>query len=99
MPVGANIGINKTGADPERDYPALVARVKPYVQYIVLNVSSPNTPGLRGLQDAARLRGILDAIADRHPDRPRFWSSWPPIWKTMPSPRLSRPWWKAARRG
>ncbi|MFT8369122.1 quinone-dependent dihydroorotate dehydrogenase [Acetobacter papayae] len=70
VPVGANIGINKTGADPERDYPALVARVKPYVQYIVLNVSSPNTPGLRGLQDAARLRGILDAIADRHPDRP-----------------------------
>ena len=70
VPVGANIGINKTGADPERDYPALVARVKPYVNYIVLNVSSPNTPGLRGLQDAARLRGILDAIAARHPERP-----------------------------
>ncbi|MDE7547528.1 quinone-dependent dihydroorotate dehydrogenase [Acetobacter fabarum] len=70
VPVGANIGINKTGADPERDYPALVARVKPYVNYIVLNVSSPNTPGLRGLQDAARLRGILDAIAARHPEHP-----------------------------
>ena len=70
VPVGANLGINKTGADPERDYPALVARVKPYVNYIVLNVSSPNTPGLRGLQDAARLRGILDAIAERHPERP-----------------------------
>ncbi|MFT9424545.1 MAG: quinone-dependent dihydroorotate dehydrogenase [Acetobacter syzygii] len=70
VPVGANIGINKTGADPERDYPALVARVKPYVNYIVLNVSSPNTPGLRGLQDAARLKGILDAIAARHPERP-----------------------------
>ena len=70
VPVGANIGINKTGADPERDYPALVARVKPYVNYIVLNVSSPNTPGLRGLQDAAKLKGILDAIAARHPERP-----------------------------
>ncbi len=70
VPVGANIGINKTGADPERDYPALVARVKPYVNYIVLNVSSPNTPGLRGLQDAARLKGILDAIAARHTERP-----------------------------
>ncbi|MFT8674932.1 MAG: quinone-dependent dihydroorotate dehydrogenase [Acetobacter sp.] len=68
VPVGANIGINKTGADPERDYPALVARVKPYVNYVVLNVSSPNTPGLRGLQDAARLKGILDAITARHPD-------------------------------
>ncbi|ATI12061.1 MULTISPECIES: quinone-dependent dihydroorotate dehydrogenase [Acetobacter] len=70
VPVGANIGINKTGADPERDYPELVARVKPYVNYIVLNVSSPNTPGLRGLQDAARLRGILDAISARHAERP-----------------------------
>lgn len=40
------------------------------MNYIVLNVSSPNTPGLRGLQDAARLRGILDAIAERHPERP-----------------------------
>ncbi|WP_338332758.1 quinone-dependent dihydroorotate dehydrogenase [Acetobacter sp. LMG 32666] len=70
VPVGANIGINKTGADPERDYPALVARVKPYVNYIVLNVSSPNTPGLRGLQDAAKLKGILDAIAARHAERP-----------------------------
>ncbi len=70
VPIGANLGINKTGADPERDYPALVARVKPYVNYIVLNVSSPNTPGLRGLQDSARLRSILDAIAERHPERP-----------------------------
>lgn len=69
-PIGANLGINKTGADPERDYPALVGRVKPYVNYIVLNVSSPNTPGLRGLQDAARLKSILDAIAERHPERP-----------------------------
>ncbi|OUJ04664.1 quinone-dependent dihydroorotate dehydrogenase [Acetobacter cibinongensis] len=69
-PVGANLGINKTGSDPERDYPALVGRVKPYVNYIVLNVSSPNTPGLRGLQDSARLKGILDAIAERHPERP-----------------------------
>ncbi|KGB20729.1 Dihydroorotate dehydrogenase [Acetobacter tropicalis] len=69
-PVGANLGINKTGADPERDYPALVGRVKPYVNYIVLNVSSPNTPGLRGLQDASRLKGILDAIAQRHSERP-----------------------------
>lgn len=69
-PIGANLGINKTGADPEQDYPALIGRVKPYVNYIVLNVSSPNTPGLRGLQDAARLKGILDAIAERHAERP-----------------------------
>jgi len=62
-PIGANVGINKDGADPERDYPAMVAAVAPYVDYIVINISSPNTPGLRDLQGEARLRGILAAIA------------------------------------
>ena len=70
IPIGANLGINKTGADPERDYPALVAAVVPYVQYVVVNVSSPNTPGLRELQQEARLRDILAAITDRVPSRP-----------------------------
>jgi dihydroorotate dehydrogenase len=62
-PIGANVGINKDEADPERDYPALVAAVSPYVDYVAINVSSPNTPGLRDLQSAARLRGILQAAA------------------------------------
>ena len=70
IPVGANLGINKAGADPERDYPALIAAVAPYVQYVVVNVSSPNTPGLRELQQEARLRDILAAIADGVPSRP-----------------------------
>lgn len=70
VPVGANIGINKTGADPEKDYPALVGRVKPYVDYIVMNLSSPNTPGLRALQSAERLTGLLSAVNAAHPDRP-----------------------------
>jgi dihydroorotate dehydrogenase len=69
-PVGANLGINKTGADPERDYPALVAAVAPHVDYIVINVSSPNTPGLRDLQGEAQLRAILRAIAAAVPQRP-----------------------------
>ena len=69
-PVGVNVGINKTGADPERDYPALTAAVAPYADYVVLNVSSPNTPGLRDLQSEARLRAILDAIAAKVPNRP-----------------------------
>ena len=60
--LAANVGINKEGAEPERDYPALVAAVAPYVAYVALNVSSPNTAGLRGLQEAARLRGILQAV-------------------------------------
>ena len=61
--IGANIGINKEGADPERDYPALYAAVAPHADYVTVNVSSPNTPGLRDLQGEERLAAILDAIA------------------------------------
>ncbi len=65
--VGANIGINKEGAVPERDYPALAGAVAPFADYITVNVSSPNTPGLRDLQSEARLGGILDLIAVERP--------------------------------
>ena len=69
-PLGSNIGINKEGADPERDYPALVAAVSPHTDYVTINVSSPNTPGLRDLQGQARLRAILQAITAQVPVRP-----------------------------
>ncbi len=67
--LGANVGINKEGAEPERDYPALVAAVAGHAGYAVLNVSSPNTAGLRALQEATRLRAILQAVM-AVPDRP-----------------------------
>ena len=70
VPVGANVGINKTGADPLRDYPALIKTVAPLADYLVINVSSPNTPGLRDLQGEAALRAILDAVNAAVPDRP-----------------------------
>ena len=60
--LGANVGINKNGAEPERDYPALVRAVAPHADYVVINVSSPNTPGLRDLQSEARLQAILRAV-------------------------------------
>jgi dihydroorotate dehydrogenase len=63
VPLGANVGINKDGADPLRDYPTLIAAVAPHVDYAVINVSSPNTPGLRDLQGEAQLRAILRAVA------------------------------------
>ncbi len=62
IPLGANVGINKEGADPVRDYPALIEAVRPLVDYAVINVSSPNTPGLRDLQSEAQLRSILQAV-------------------------------------
>lgn len=63
VPVGANLGINKIGALPLEDYPALAARVAPLADYITVNLSSPNTPGLRDLQSASSLRDILQAIS------------------------------------
>ncbi len=62
IPLGANLGINKEGADPIRDYPALIEAVGELVDYVVINVSSPNTPGLRDLQSEAQLRSILSAV-------------------------------------
>jgi dihydroorotate dehydrogenase len=64
VPLGCNVGINKEGADPERDYPALIAAVAPHADYAVVNVSSPNTPGLRDLQGEERLGAILAAVAN-----------------------------------
>jgi len=65
--LGANVGINKEGADPERDYPALVSAVSPYADYITINISSPNTPGLRDLQSEERLAAILAGISTPRP--------------------------------
>ncbi len=64
IPIGANVGLNKEGADPTCDYPALIAAVSPYASYVVINISSPNTPGLRELQKAPRLREILMAVRE-----------------------------------
>lgn len=69
--LGANIGINKEGADPERDYPALYLGVAPQADYVTVNVSSPNTPGLRDLQGEERLAAILAAIAAARANAPR----------------------------
>jgi len=65
--IGANLGINKDGAVPESDYPALVKAVENHADYITINVSSPNTPGLRDLQSEQRLAAILDAISTTTP--------------------------------
>jgi dihydroorotate dehydrogenase len=67
IPAGANIGINKEGAEPDRDYSKLVTAIAPYADYITINVSSPNTPGLRDLQGEAQLTAILSSIATNKP--------------------------------
>lgn len=60
--VGANIGKTKVAEDAEPDYVASARALAPLSDYLVVNVSSPNTPGLRDMQAVAPLRGLLGAI-------------------------------------
>ena len=60
--VGANVGANKDSQDRIADYVAGVKAVWPYSSYITINISSPNTPGLRGLQDRGALEELLGRI-------------------------------------
>jgi len=62
--VGANVGANKDSADFVADYVAGVARMAPLADYLTVNISSPNTPGLRGLQDRGALDALLAAVAE-----------------------------------
>jgi dihydroorotate dehydrogenase len=59
--VGGNIGKNKVTANEDawKDYEMCFKELHPYVDYFVVNVSSPNTPGLRELQEKESLRKIL----------------------------------------
>ena len=64
--IGANIGKSKVTppADAVADYVASARAVAPHVDYLVVNVSSPNTPGLRDLQATESLRPILAAVRE-----------------------------------
>ncbi len=58
-PVGANVGANKTSEDFVADYETGIKAVYPVCSYITINISSPNTPGLRGLQGQSALQDLL----------------------------------------
>jgi dihydroorotate dehydrogenase len=57
--VGVNLGKNKTSTTALEDYQTLIRQLGPYADYLVINVSSPNTPGLRDLQGTSPLEGLL----------------------------------------
>ena len=63
-PVGANVGANKTSTDFIADYETGIAAVFPLCSYLTINISSPNTPGLRGLQDKNALADLLTRCGD-----------------------------------
>lgn len=60
--VGINIGANKDSADRVADYAFMARLMAPLASYLAVNVSSPNTPGLRALQDEGALSALLDAV-------------------------------------
>jgi dihydroorotate dehydrogenase len=60
--VGVNIGKNRDSPDAAGDYAAAARTLAPAADYLAINVSSPNTPGLRALQGKAELGGLIDGL-------------------------------------
>ncbi|WP_333838238.1 quinone-dependent dihydroorotate dehydrogenase [Novosphingobium sp.] len=60
--LGANIGANKDSEDRIADYAEMTRIMAPLATYLTVNISSPNTPGLRALQDEGALGALLDAV-------------------------------------
>ena len=68
-PIGVNIGANKDSPDRIGDYVAGVKAMSAVADYLAVNISSPNTPGLRALQDQGALDTLLSAIAEAREPR------------------------------
>ena len=62
--LGINIGANKDSEDRIADYATMARIMTPYARYLAVNVSSPNTPGLRALQDESALTQLIDGVID-----------------------------------
>jgi dihydroorotate dehydrogenase len=62
--VGVNIGANKDSTDRIADYAKGVRAMADVATYLTVNISSPNTPGLRALQDKGALTDLLDAVSE-----------------------------------
>jgi len=62
--LGINIGANKDSTDRIADYATMTELMAPHATYLAVNISSPNTPGLRALQDEGALIDLLDAVID-----------------------------------
>ena len=61
--LGVNIGKNKRSKSPILDYKFLYSVVQPYTDYVTINISSPNTPGLRDLQKKDNLEKMLSTLS------------------------------------
>ena len=62
--IGVNIGAGKHSADRIGDYVSGIARMSPVADYLTINISSPNTPGLRDLQAPDALDALLARVQE-----------------------------------
>jgi dihydroorotate dehydrogenase len=67
--IGVNIGVNKDSKERIADYAAGVRAMSEVAKYLTINISSPNTPGLRQLQDEGALRELLAAVKEARPKK------------------------------
>ena len=70
--IGVNVGANKDSQDRIADYVEGVRSMSAVASYLAINISSPNTPGLRKLQDEGELRALLSAVQSVGSDKPIF---------------------------
>lgn len=87
--VGVNIGANKDSADRTADYVKLIETFAPVASYFTINVSSPNTPGLRNLQQAAALDDLLAKVIEARERVQHTAGDSPVLLKIAPDLRLS----------
>ena len=87
--VGINVGANKDAPDRIVDYVALIERFAPVASYVAINVSSPNTPGLRSMQQAAVLDELLARVVDARERVARQAGPTPLLLKIAPDLSLS----------
>jgi dihydroorotate dehydrogenase len=87
--VGVNIGANKDAPDRVADYVRLIERFAAVASYITVNISSPNTPGLRNLQQAAVLDDLLARVIDARERVVRIAGPTPVLLKIAPDLSLA----------
>ncbi len=87
--VGINLGANKDAPDRIVDYVGLIERFAPVASYVTVNVSSPNTPGLRMMQQAAVLDDLLARVVDARERVARSAGPTPVLLKIAPDLSLS----------
>lgn len=91
--LGVNLGKNKTSPDAAADYSAGVLKLAKYADYLVINISSPNTPGLRALQSRAELENLIKAVQQARKQAAHLDSSATPSSEAPRSAARPTSWW------